>query len=195
VEKGAAEQNVSQHCDPGDTDRIHYICRGIRHYYPGEGDAPGPGCVAYSREGCGCRSGPGIPECIERDPALKFQHDTQVGAGMFAVTAIVQQVLLLIGIGLAAMLAIALVMACYPRVPAVLQKAGGLPGESTAPSVPRLHWALIFLLQSLISQMQCGLLWLLVLGCLRVLAPLRLSGNSANLQGSKAQNLKGCRFR
>jgi membrane protease YdiL (CAAX protease family) len=57
-------------------------------------------------------------------PSLRFQYDTQVAMSVHLVTGLAQELLLLMGIVLAAAVAVSLVMACYPDASVVLQKSG-----------------------------------------------------------------------
>ncbi len=87
-------------------------------------------------------------------PALRFQYDTQMDAIVYFATALAQEALLLIGIGLAAAIASALVMACYPAAPITLQKAGRVAwGRDVAICVAATLGG-YFSLQWLVSWMQ-----------------------------------------
>jgi hypothetical protein len=57
-------------------------------------------------------------------PSLRFQYDTQVAMSVHLVTSLAQELLLLLGIGLAAAAAVSLIMACYPDAALVLHKNG-----------------------------------------------------------------------
>ncbi|HYK90436.1 MAG TPA: type II CAAX endopeptidase family protein [Acidobacteriota bacterium] len=55
-------------------------------------------------------------------PKLIYQYDTQTEMRVFVLSALVESVLLLIGIGLAVALASAIIMACYPDAPYLFRK-------------------------------------------------------------------------
>lgn len=93
-------------------------------------------------------------DSINSIPLFAFQYDTQIDMPIYIITCLAQGFLVLIGIGLAAMLAAAVIMACYPDVPAVLGKGGlRLWGRDAAISVAATL-GLYLTLQWLVSRMQ-----------------------------------------
>jgi membrane protease YdiL (CAAX protease family) len=87
-------------------------------------------------------------------PAIMFQYETQVSMRIYLITSVAQEMLLLIGIGLAAALASALVMACFPDALMTMKKQARftLGSDSTLCGAATLGAYLV--LQCLVSQMQ-----------------------------------------
>ncbi len=88
-----------------------------------------------------------------RIPLITFQYDTRVDTGVYLVTSLAQELLLLIGIGLAAALAVALVMACYPDAPAVLLKSGRIAWGRDGAIAVAATLGIYLVVQWLVSQL------------------------------------------
>jgi membrane protease YdiL (CAAX protease family) len=87
-------------------------------------------------------------------PALRFQYDTQVDVSVYFATSLAQEALLLIGIGLAAAIATALVMVCYPATPIILKKSGRTAWGRDVSACVAATLGGYFSLQWVVSQMQ-----------------------------------------
>ncbi len=93
-------------------------------------------------------------EILNGIPLLRFQYETQMDLTIYLVTSLVQQGLLLIGIGLAAAIASALVMTCYPAASAALQKQGAVKWGRDAGICVAATLGAYLALQWLVSKIQ-----------------------------------------
>jgi hypothetical protein len=67
-----------------------------------------------------------VADVANRISLLAFQYDTRIDMRVYLATSLAEELLPVIGIGLAAAMAAAVAMACYPNAPAVLRKSGRL---------------------------------------------------------------------
>ncbi len=87
-------------------------------------------------------------------PEFFFDYDTEVGMQVAVTSGLIQGVLVVIGIGLAAGLATALVLACYPDAPAVLRRENRAAWGRDAVTASIASLGLIMILQWVAARLQ-----------------------------------------